>query len=61
MRESQTVFGERFGVSRQAVYNWEQGVYEPGADVMMWITAAAISLSNSNSNSNSNNHNKGRQ
>lgn len=35
--ETQAEFGARFGVTQQAVANWEIGKSEPGATVMMFV------------------------
>jgi transcriptional regulator with XRE-family HTH domain len=35
--ESQTVFGERFGVTKAAVSQWEAGLTEPSPDVILWV------------------------
>lgn len=35
--ESQESFGRRFGVTKQAVNNWEKGRTEPTAAVLIWV------------------------
>jgi DNA-binding transcriptional regulator YiaG len=37
MGESQEVFGARFGVTKGAVSQWEAGIAQPDADVVMWV------------------------
>lgn len=37
LNETQAEFGARFGVTQQAVAGWENGIFEPGATVMMFV------------------------
>jgi DNA-binding XRE family transcriptional regulator len=35
--QSQEEFGARWGASRMAVSYWERGIYEPSAEVLIWV------------------------
>lgn len=37
LKESQTVFGARWGVSHASVSDWERDVSEPPAAVIWWL------------------------
>jgi len=37
LKESQKVFGQRWGVSHASVSDWERAVNDPPAEVLWWL------------------------